>query len=378
MSDTRNWFPPVAPSRQRRLPNLSRQGTRIVLHGHTLHNFASNDYLGLGHHPALAEAARRALARGGFGSGASRLISGDDDALHALEAALAAWLGFEAALVVGSGMLANIGLLQTLADRHTHLFTDRLNHASLVDGARLSGGQVHRYRHDILGELADLLERHPAERRLLVSDGVFSMDGDGADVASLVALAEQHDAIVVIDDAHGIGTMGPDGRGLVAAAQLSGHPRLVMIGTFGKAFGSYGAFILGTRELIAGLVQRLRTLIYSTALPPLIPAASLAALQLIQEGHLVAQLQARIAFFRRQARGLPLPDSASPIQPLLVGGDAEALQLAAQLVDAGFYVPAIRPPTVPEGTARLRITLSAAHSEADIASLVTAIHGALA
>ena len=378
MNDTRNWLAPVDATRQRRLPKLTRQGTHIALDGRTLHNFAANDYLGLSRHPVLLDAARQGLESRGLGSGASRLISGDDAALHRLEKELAEWLGFEAALVVGSGMLANIGLLQALSDRHAHLFTDRLNHASLVDGARLGGGHVHRYHHRDMGELAGLLGRHPGARRILVSDGIFSMDGDGADITTLMALAEDHDAIAVIDDAHGIGSVGTDGRGVIAAAGVCGHPRLICVGTFGKAFGGYGAFILGTRELIAGLVQRMRTLIYSTALPPLLPEAGLAALQLVREGRLVGRLHARIACFRRLAAGLPLLPSTSPIQPLLVGDDAAALRLSARLADAGFFVPAIRPPTVPAGTARLRIALSAAHDEADIADLVAAIRAALA
>jgi 8-amino-7-oxononanoate synthase len=373
MNDTRNWLPAVPPTRRRRLPGLTRQGPHVRLDGQRLVNFASNDYLGLAHHPALLDAARHGLESRGLGSGASRLISGDDATLHRLEHALADWQGCEAALVVGSGMLANIGLLQALSDRHTHLFTDRLNHASLVDGARLGGGKVHRYRHRDMEELASLLARHPAQRRILVSDGIFSMDGDGADVHALLTLAEKHDAIVVIDDAHGIGTMGPGGRGLVAAAGASGHPRLIQVGTFGKAFGSYGAFILGTRELIDGLVQRMRTLIYSTALPPLLPEATLAALALIREGALVDRLQSLVAYFRQQAQGLALLDSASPIQPLMVSDDAAALARSDSLRRAGFFVPAIRPPTVPAGTARLRITISAAHSEAEIAGLVAAL-----
>jgi 8-amino-7-oxononanoate synthase len=206
---------------------------------------------------------------------------------------------------------------------------------------------------------------------------VFSMDGDTADVAALVTLAEAHDAIAVIDDAHGIGTSGPDGRGLVAAAEASGHGRLILVGTFGKAFGGYGAFILGTKNLIAGLVQRQRTLIYSTALPPLLPEAMLAALALIREGSLVARLHANIDLFRHEAAGLPLMDSSTAIQPLLVGGDAAALALSARLAAAGYFVPAIRPPTVPAGSARLRITLSAAHDEAAITGLAAALRQAL-
>ena len=346
----------------------------IRVQGRELINFASNDYLGLSFHADVRQAAITAIEQSGLGSGASRLVSGDDPSLHALEARLAAWKGYEACLVMGSGMLANIGLLQALADRHTEIFADRLNHASLVDGARLSGGCVNRFRHLDMIQLASLLEKSAAERRVIVSDGVFSMDGDCADVATLLDLAERHDGLLLIDDAHGVGTVGQRGLGLTGETDKAAeHGRLIEVGTFGKAFGGYGAFILGTAELIEGLRQRQRTMIYSTALPVAMIAAADAALTLIEEGLLLRRLQENIAYFRQQAADLSLKASATAIQPLVIGTDSDALRAAAQLREGGCFVPAIRPPTVPEGSARLRITITAAHSQEQIDTLVSAL-----
>ena len=375
MPDSRNWFEILPVQRQRRFLASRREGVQIEVNGQWLVNFASNDYLGLSVHSEINAAVTDSVASHGWGSGASRLISGDDPELHGLEKELAEWKGYEACLIVGSGMLANMGLLQALADRHARLFTDKLNHASLVDGARLSGAKVHRYAHLDMAQLEMLLEKHPAERRVIVSDGVFSMDGDAADVSRLQALAAEYDAILVIDDAHGIGTLGPDGRGLTA--NLAGDTRLIEVGTFGKAFGSYGAFILGTRELIEGLRQRLRTMIYSTALPAAAPVAARVALQLIRQGELTRRLQANVVLFKAEAKGLPLMASETAIQPLMIGSDADALAAAEGLREAGFFVPAVRPPTVPEGSARLRITLSAAHTPEQIRNLVSALRQVL-
>jgi len=373
MPDSRNWFTAPPEERRRVLAASKRSGVHIRVAGRELVNFAANDYLGLASHPEVARAAIGEIEKHGFGSGASRLVSGDDPLLHRLEAELAEWKGFEACLVLGSGMLANTGLIQALCDRHTHLFTDRLNHASLVDGARLGGGKVHRYSHLDTAQLEAMLEKHPAERRIIVSDGVFSMDGDCADLKRLLELAEASDALLLVDDAHGTGTLGHDGRGLSAQAGIAGHPRLIEVGTFGKAFGGYGAFILGTAEMIEGLRQRMRTLIYSTALPAAVPAAMLKALELIRKGDLVHRLHVNLQLFRQRASNLPLMPSETAIQPLLVGGDSAALELAGNLRESGYFVPAIRPPTVPEGTSRLRITLSAAHSETQINGLVEAL-----
>jgi len=377
MPDSRNWFKPPPPSRRRSLLGSQRHGIAIEIDGKRIINFASNDYLGLTTHPAVIQAACDTIEKHGLGSGASRLISGDDPLIHQLESELAEWKGYESCLVLGSGMLANIGLLQALAGRHTRLFCDKLNHASLVDGARLSGTKTFRYNHLDMDRLATMLKKHPAERRIIVSDGVFSMDGDTADISRLMQLAEQHDTMLLIDDAHGTGTAGPEGRGLTATSGIAGNPRLIEVGTLGKAFGGYGAFILGSTEMIEGLRQRMRTLIYSTALPAALPAAGLATLGLIRQGSLVEKLHGNLALFRELASGLLLMPSETPIQPLVVGEDEHALAMAEQLKELGFFVPAIRPPTVPEGTARLRITLSAAHSHDEITRLVKAL-GSLA
>ncbi|MDT8375167.1 MAG: 8-amino-7-oxononanoate synthase [Mariprofundaceae bacterium] len=373
MSDSRNWFKPTPSSRRRHLLRSQRHGIYIEADGKRMLNFASNDYLGLATHPAVMQAACNSIAEHGLGSGASRLISGDDPLFHQLESRLAEWKGFEDCLLLGSGMLANIGLLQALADRHTHIFADRLNHASLVDGARLSGARCHRFSHLDMNQLETLLQKHPAERRIIVCDGVFSMDGDCADLNRLMHLAETSDTLLIIDDAHGTGTVGPEGRGLTAATGIAGNPRLIEVGTLGKAFGSYGAFILGSSGMIEGLRQHMRTLIYSTALPAALPAAALAALDLIRQGSLLEKLHGNLALFREQASGLPLMPSKTPIQPLVAGKDERALAMAGQLKKLGFFVPAIRPPTVPEGSARLRITLSAAHSLHEITQLVEAL-----
>lgn len=380
MSDSCNWFAPPDALRHRRFNGGQREGMRINMDGSALLNFAGNDYLGLSFHPQVCEAAREAINAHGFGSGASRLISGDDPIMHRLEEELAAWKGFEAGLLVGSGMLANIGLLQALADRHTRLFCDRLNHASLVDGARLSGAKVSRYAHLDVHQLGQLMQTSTMARNIICSDGVFSMDGDCADVAGLLKLAGAHDALLVLDDAHGLGVVGEAGRGLSAVYATAGHARLVEVGTFGKALGSYGAFILGTSEMIEGLRQRLRTMTYSTALPPTVCAASLAALHVLQQGDVVRHLHANINLFRRlaAAHDLPLMSSNTAIQPLLLGDEAAALSASDKLRQAGFFVPAIRPPTVPRGTSRLRITLSAAHRPEDVESLVDALAGVAA
>jgi len=378
MVDSRNWFETLPETRQRKLLGSQRDALSIDIDGQRLLNFASNDYLGLSYHPQVREAVQRSIAKHGFGSGASRLVSGDAPEFHAFEQALAEWKGFEACLLVGSGMLANIGLLQTLADRHTHIYTDKLNHASLVDGARLSGAKVHRYGHldtKLLKQLLENKTNNQGSRNIIVSDGVFSMDGDGADVSTLLQLAEEFDALLVIDDAHGTGTVGIGGKGLIQQASISGHSRLLEVGTLGKAFGAYGAYILGAHEMIEGLRQRMRTFIYSTALPVAVIAGAQEALNIIKQGDLVRKLQENVGFFIKNAKNLNILDSNTPIQPLMLGTDEQALNMAKQLRESGFFVPAIRPPTVPEGQSRLRITLSAEHSQQNISALIQALQG---
>jgi len=372
MTDSRNWFADVTDSRRRRFLASRREGVLIHVDGQVLVNFASNDYLGLSSHEAVCMGAQGALADG-LGSGASRLVSGDHPMLHRLEEKLAAWKGYEACMIVGSGMLANLGLLQTLANRHTHIFSDRLNHASLVDGARLSGAVTHRFKHLDTEQLDQLLNKHSAERRIIVSDGIFSMDGDAANATKLLELAEEHETLLVIDDAHGIGCMGPDAKGITASCDIAKQSRLIEVGTFGKAFGGYGAFILGNHEMIEGLRQRQRSMIYSTALPVALITAAETALVLIQRGKERQQLQHNLNLFKQLTAGFGFMDSGSPIQPLMVGSDEQALSLAAKLRDAGFFVPAIRPPTVPEGTARLRFTITASHSTEQIGQLTASL-----
>lgn len=369
--NSRQWFDSIPQDRQRRFAASSQQGIHISLAGQSLVNFASNDYLGLRNHPQLKAAAIDAIQKDGMGSGASRLVSGDHPQLHQLEEELATWKGYESCLIVGSGMLANIGLIQALANRHTHVFCDKLNHASLVDGVRLSGAKAHRFAHRDYDKLSALLGKNTAKKRIIISDGVFSMDGDCADATKLLSLAETHHTLLLLDDAHGIGCMGKGYRGL--SYDIAGHDRLVEVGTFGKAFGGYGAFILGTHEFIEGLKQCLRTMIYSTALPAAMPAAMLAALRLIQTGSLQKRLQDNIQLFRNQTAGLNLLPSKTAIQAFVIGNDGDALLAAQTLRDTGFFVPAIRPPTVPEGTSRLRITLSAAHSPEQIEGLAIAL-----
>ncbi len=371
--DTRNWFKTIPETRKRKLLASQRDGLWIEVDGQKLLNFASNDYLGLSTHPKVCAAAQDVIKQHGLGSGASRLVSGDDPTMHVLEQSLASWKGFEACLLMGSGMLANIGLIQALADRHTHIFADKLNHASLVDGTRLSGAKVHRFPHLNLQILEEMLQKSDAKKKLIVSDGVFSMDGDVADVAALLALADSYDALLLLDDAHGTGTLGEQGKGLLAQAGLAGHARLIEVGTLGKAFGSYGAYVLGTAEMIEGLRQHMRTLIFSTALPPSLYAGAQVALDLMQTTDVVKQLQNNITYFLAQAKNLPLMPSQTAIQPMLLGKDEDALDASNQLREQGYFVPAIRPPTVPEGSARLRLTLSAAHSQQDIQGMVKAL-----
>ena len=369
--DSRHWFKTVPKSRQRKFLASEQSGIHLTIKGKPLINFASNDYLALHHHPDINAATIAAIKSHGVGSGASRLVSGDCHQLHQLESELAAWKGYEACLIVGSGMLANIGLIQALANRHTHIFSDKLNHASLVDGVRLSGAVAHRFSHLNDAQLEQQLGKFPAQKRIIISDGVFSMDGDCADADALLQLAEKHDTLLLMDDAHGTGIMGEGYRGLTA--NIAGHPRLIEVGTFGKAFGGYGAFILGTHELIEALTQRMRTMIYSTALPAAIPAAMLASLQHIQAGILQQKLHQNIALFQAQTAGLKLLLSHTPIQALMIGSDNGALAASQSLREAGLFAPAIRPPTVPEGTARLRITLSSAHEPEHIEQLTNAL-----
>ncbi|SDO32317.1 8-amino-7-oxononanoate synthase [Halomonas shengliensis] len=336
-------------------------------------DFAGNDYLGLARDPRLAEAMAWGARCFGAGARASHLVNGHLEVHEALEERLAALTGRPRALLFSTGYMANLGTLQALSDGETRIFQDRLNHASLLDGARLAGAASRRFHHADLADLERLLARAPAEApRLVVSDGVFSMDGDVADIPGLAEAARRHGAWLMVDDAHGLGVLGDNGDGCVGRAHgVDAVP--VLVGTLGKALGTAGAFVAGSEALIEHLIQFARPYVYTTAQPPGVAAATLTALELLAaEPERRERLHALIARFRREAAilGLPLADSTTPIQPLLLGDDARAMAWAERLAGRGLAVGAIRPPTVPFGQARLRITLSAAHTDADLDALL--------
>ena len=357
---------------------------RVCVDGRHYVNFCSNDYLGLASHPALAAAMAECAARSGAGAGASHLVSGHGSEHEALEQELAGFCGRERALLFSTGYMANLGVASALADRDDLVLEDRLNHASLVDAGLLARTRhFRRYAHGDAGAAAAALAAqsaaHPGAGALLLTDGVFSMDGDLAPLPELAAAARRHQAWLVVDDAHGIGVLGAHGGGLCEHFGLHAREVPVLIGTLGKAFGSFGAFVAGDAEIIELLMQRARTYIYTTALPQPVAAATRAALRLVRgEPWRRERLRALIARFRSgvELHGLPLAGSATPIQPVILGSAAAALTASRRLRDAGFWVAAIRPPTVPEGSARLRITLSAAHADDEVDALVDALAGA--
>jgi 8-amino-7-oxononanoate synthase len=337
--------------------------------------FSSNDYLGLAGCESLVAAAQEGAALYGVGAGASHLLLGHRDVHHALEEALASFVGLPRALLFSTGYMANIGMVTALAGREDAVFGDRLNHASLNDAALLSRARFQRYPHLDVEALDTLLSTSRAKRKIILSDTVFSMDGDIAPVGQLVRLAEKHDAWLVLDDAHGFGVLGAAGRGALAHFDVT-SPRIVYMATLGKAAGVSGAFVAGPVHLVEYLIQRARTYIYTTASPPLLAHALLTSLRLISDGQWRRdRLAALIVALKTGLSGGPwrLLPSDTPIQPLLIGKTPEATRVSALLADDGLMVPAVRPPTVPQGTARLRISLSAAHTEDDIARLVAAL-----
>ena len=355
------------------------QGPRVRSGDRELLNFSSNDYLGLASHPALREAAKRSIDEHGVGAGASPLVSGYLEAHREAEERFARFVGLPRALLFASGYAANLGILGALADRSAEIFADKLNHACLTDGALLSRATFTRYPHGDMVALEQRLRESKCALRIVATDTVFSMDGDLAPLGRLLELCEAHDAWLVLDDAHGIGVLGAHGHGALEQAGLR-SPRIVYMATLGKALGGYGAFVAGEPGLVDWLVQRARTYIYSTALPPMAASAAVAAMDLIdREPWLVSTLHERIAQFRAgcAAAGIALGDSQTAIQPVPLGDAQRALEVAARLDRAGFLVPAIRPPTVPEGTSRLRVSLSAAHRSEDVSALVDALGAAL-
>lgn len=360
--------------RQRRIVQTP-QGPEMVIDGRRCLSFCSNDYLGLAAHPRLVQALQRGAKRWGVGSGAAHLITGHSAAHHALEKELAAFVGRPRALLFSTGYMANLGVIAALVGRGDCVFEDRLNHASLLDGGLISGGRLQRYAHGDAGNLEQRLS-NAASGGLIASDAVFSMDGDLAPLPQLASVARRHGAWLMVDDAHGLGVLGPTGRGTVEHFGLSIAEVPILMGTLGKALGTFGAFVAGSEALIETLIQRARPYIYTTAAPPALAEATRAALQLVEnEGWRREVLQARIEQFRAgaSALGLRLMDSATPIQPLLIGETSHAVALSHKLQERGILVPAVRPPTVPAGTARLRITFSAAHSEEHIRRLLGAL-----
>jgi 8-amino-7-oxononanoate synthase len=344
------------------------QRPELVVDGRRMLAFCSNDYLGLAADPRLAEAARRGLARYGVGSGAAHLVSGHSTAHHALEEELADFTGRERALLFSTGYMANLGIIAALVGRGDLVVEDRLNHASLIDGGLASRARFRRYAHADAAAAAGCLAGATGQG-LVVTDGVFSMDGDIAPLAGLAAVCAEHRAWLMVDDAHGVGVLGESGAGSVAEAGLAQERVPIVMGTLGKALGTAGAFVAGSEALIESLVQFARPYVYTTASPPSIAEATRASLRICrEEGWRRDRLQGLVARFRHGAAriGLALAESRTPIQPILLGDSARAQRWSQALARQGILLTAIRPPTVPEGTARLRVTLTAAHTNAQV------------
>ena len=352
----------------------SAQGVEMRIDGKTLLSFCSNDYLGLAAHPDIRQAMVEAVAEYGVGSGAAHLINGHSRCHELCERRLAEFTGRERALLFSTGYMANIALASALTGRNDRIYQDRMNHASLIDGARLGAAKLIRYRHNDMAQLQSLLaDLPPGRRALIMTDAVFSMDGDCADVAAIARIAANHGAWTMVDDAHGFGVLGARGAGLLEHLGLSARQVPILMATLGKAIGTAGAFVAGSESLIETLIQQARPYIYTTAAPPALAAATVKAIDIVErETWRREQLAESVQRFRNRARsvGLELLDSNTPIQPLVIGDSASTLKLGEELFERGIHVTAIRPPTVPQGSARLRITLSALHRPAQIDRLV--------
>ena len=362
---------------RRRLRTIEHvEGPWLESDGRRLLGFCNNDYLGLAQHPQLIAALKRAVDDEGVGSGSAHLICGHRREHAQLEEALADWTGRERALLFSTGYMANLGAMQALLAHGDLCVQDKLNHACLLDGAQLAGADLKRYPHADAEAASRQLRSRPDAAALLATDGVFSMDGDVAPLAGLAALCAREGATLMVDDAHGLGVLGAEGAGSVAAAGLGQRDVPVLMATLGKALGCSGAFVAGPAALVDGLMQFARTYVYTTAMPPALAAAACTAVELARrDGWRREKLQALIARFRNGAAqlGLPLTDSPSAIQPLLLGDAQAALDVARTLEQRGLLVTAIRPPTVPQGQARLRITLSAAHEDEHVDRLLDAL-----
>jgi 8-amino-7-oxononanoate synthase len=364
----------------RRLRTITEvDAPHVVIDGKRLLNFASNDYLGLAQHPAVVEALVVAAGQWGVGASAAHLLGGHRREHDLLESELAAWCRRDRAVLFSTGYMANLGIMQALLDPRALCVQDKLNHVCLIDGARLSGSRLRRYVHADVDSARRQLDSDPAAAALLATDGVFSMDGDIAPLQALASLCREQQATLAVDDAHGLGVLGADGSGSVADAGLGQDDVPVYMATLGKALGVVGAFVAGSDALVDGLIQFARTHVYTTAMPPALAAATRVALGLARDEVWRREKLARlIRQFRDGAarRGISLAVSRTPIQPVLIGQSDEATRLSAQLEAAGFFVPAIRPPTVAENAARLRVTLSAVHEEADVDALLAALGAA--
>ncbi len=361
--------------RQRRIVD-SPQGVNLVIDQREYVNFCSNDYLGMANHPQVVEALVQGAKLYGVGSGASHLINGHSRAHHQLEEELAGFVGRPRALLFSTGYMANLGVISALCGKGDAVLEDRLNHASLLDGALLSQARLQRYQHGDADDLRNKLSNSKAANKLICTDGVFSMDGDVAPVNALTKIATENDAWLMVDDAHGLGTTGVTGRGTLELISASSEEVPILVGTLGKAFGTFGAFVAGDETLIEYLIQRARSYIYTTALPPAVAEATRISLKLVQdEAWRREQLNNNIQYFRQCLAqcDVQLSESATPIQPIIIGDVEQTLALSNKLNKAGLLVSAIRPPTVPDGTARLRITLCAEHTRAQIDQLVGAI-----
>jgi 8-amino-7-oxononanoate synthase len=363
------------------------QGAEVDVDGQRFINFCSNDYLGLANHPDVITAFKHAADQYGVGSGASHLVCGHSSPHHQLEQALAEFTGRDRALLFSSGYMANLGVVNALLGKQDYVYEDRLNHASLLDAGLLSGARFQRFAHNDINHLKARLKKNGLKknaegRKLIVVDGVFSMDGDLAPLPELAELADQSNACLMVDDAHGIGVLGATGAGSTEHFQLNQKQVPVLMGTLGKSFGSFGAFVAGSEALIETLIQHARTYIYTTALPPAVAAASLAGLEIIKKDQarrihlqqLIAQFKAGFDALRMDRQlDAELVESQTAIQPVLIGDSEKAVLISKALRDRKILVSAIRPPTVPEGTARLRVTLSAAHRREHVQHLLGAL-----
>jgi len=355
----------------------SKQDVLQTVNGKSVLAFCSNDYLGLASHPSLELAFTQAAKQYGLGSGSSHLVNGHHQLHENLENQLAQFFGYEACLTYATGYMANLGVIDAICDKNTTLYQDKLNHASLIDGALLSSAKLKRYPHNEFEKLESWLSVDDS-KAMIATDAVFSMDGDMADLPKLASLSKQHNSLLMIDDAHGVGVLGEHGRGTADHFGLNAQDVPIMMGTLGKAFGCSGAFVLASQEIIDYLINFSRTYIYTTAVPPALAFAASKSLELvIQADNERLHLQQLIALFKKSAQelGLLLWPSNTAIQPIMIGDSEKAMTISKLLLEQGILLTAIREPTVPKNTARLRVTLSASHSEQDVLKLIEALEG---